>query len=97
MHLSLYRKFRPQTFDEMVRQEHVVRVLKNQIESRSIGHAYLFTGPRGTGKTTVARIFARAINCEDPVGGSPCGKCPTCLALQNSMDITEIDAAMPYL
>ena len=93
MHLSLYRKFRPQTFDEMVRQEHVVQVLKNQIESRSIGHAYLFTGPRGTGKTTVARIFARAINCEDPVGGSPCGKCPTCLALQNSMDITEIDAA----
>ncbi len=94
MHLSLYRKFRPQSFDEMVRQEHVVRILKNQIESRSIGHAYLFTGPRGTGKTTVARIFARAINCEDPVDGSPCGKCPACLALQNgSLDVTEIDAA----
>ncbi len=93
MHLSLYRKFRPQTFEEMVRQEHVVRVLKNQIESGAIGHAYLFTGPRGTGKTTVARIFARAINCEHPSNGSPCGKCPTCLALQSSMDVTEIDAA----
>ncbi len=94
MHLSLYRKFRPQSFDEMVRQEHVVRILKNQIESGSIGHAYLFTGPRGTGKTTVARIFARAINCEAPVNGSPCGKCPTCLALRDgSLDVTEIDAA----
>ncbi len=92
-HISLYRRFRPQSFDEMVRQEHVVRILKNQIGSGSIGHAYLFTGPRGTGKTTVARIFARAINCEHPIDGSPCGKCPTCLALQNSMDITEIDAA----
>ncbi len=92
-HISLYRRFRPQSFDEMVRQEHVVRVLKNQIESNSIGHAYLFTGPRGTGKTTVARIFARAINCEHPKDGSPCGECSTCLALQNSMDITEIDAA----
>ena len=94
MHLSLYRKFRPQSFDEMVRQEHVVRVLKNQIESGSVGHAYLFTGPRGTGKTTVARIFARAINCESPLNGSPCGECPACLALHNgSLDITEIDAA----
>ncbi len=94
MHLSLYRKFRPQSFDEMVRQEHVVRILKNQIESGSVGHAYLFTGPRGTGKTTVARIFARAINCEAPVNGSPCGKCPTCLALRDgSLDVTEIDAA----
>ena len=94
MHLSLYRKFRPQSFDEIVRQEHVVRILKNQIESGSIGHAYLFTGPRGTGKTTVARIFARAINCEAPVDGSPCGKCPACSALSSgSLDVTEIDAA----
>ncbi len=93
-HVSLYRRFRPQSFDEMVRQEHVVRILKNQIGSGSIGHAYLFTGPRGTGKTTVARIFARAINCEHPVDGSPCGECPTCLALQNgSLDVSEIDAA----
>ncbi len=93
-HVSLYRRFRPRTFDELVRQEHVVRVLKNQIGSGAIGHAYLFTGPRGTGKTTVARIFARAINCENPKDGSPCGKCPACLALAGgSMDISEIDAA----
>ena len=93
-HLSLYRKFRPATFDKIVRQEHVVRVLTNQIERGEVGHAYLFTGPRGTGKTSVARIFARAVNCEHPEGGSPCGKCPTCLALaENSLDIAEIDAA----
>ena len=93
-HLSLYRKFRPSTFREIVRQEHVVRVLKNQIGRGEIGHAYLFTGPRGTGKTSVARIFARAVNCEHPEDGSPCGKCPTCLALaEGSLDIAEIDAA----
>ena len=93
-HLALYRKFRPATFDAIVRQEHVVRVLVNQIERREVGHAYLFTGPRGTGKTSVARIFARAINCEHPVNGSPCGKCETCLALAGgSLDIVEIDAA----
>ncbi len=93
-HVSLYRRFRPDSFDKMVRQEHVVRVLKNQIASGSVGHAYLFTGPRGTGKTTVARIFARAVNCEHPVDGSPCGTCPSCVALANgSLDITEIDAA----
>lgn len=93
-HLSLYRRYRPATFDKIVRQEHVVRVLTNQIERGEVGHAYLFTGPRGTGKTSVARIFARAVNCEHPVNGSPCGKCPTCLALaDNSLDIVEIDAA----
>ena len=93
-HLSLYRKFRPDTFDKMVRQEHVVRILRNQIEGGSVGHAYLFTGPRGTGKTTVARIFARAVNCENTQNGSPCGVCPTCRALaEGSLDITEIDAA----
>lgn len=93
-HLSLYRKFRPDTFEKMVRQEHVVRVLKNQIESGAVGHAYLFCGPRGTGKTSVARIFARAVNCEHPKNGSPCGECPSCRALSGgSLDITEIDAA----
>lgn len=93
-HLSLYRKFRPDTFDKMVRQEHVVRILKNQIEKGTVGHAYLFTGPRGTGKTSVARIFARAVNCEQPENGSPCGKCAVCRALQaGSLDISEIDAA----
>ncbi len=93
-HVSLYRRFRPQTFDGMVRQEHVVRILKNQIASGAIGHAYLFCGPRGTGKTTVARIFARAVNCEHPKDGSPCGECPACRALAGgTLDVTEIDAA----
>lgn len=93
-HISLYRRFRPATFDEMVRQEHVVRVLKNQIEKKEVGHAYLFCGPRGTGKTSVARIFAKAVNCENPKNGSPCGVCETCRALsEGTLDITEIDAA----
>lgn len=94
-YLAFYRTFRPLTFDTVVRQEHVVKILKNQITTGKIGHAYLFCGPRGTGKTTLAKIFARAINCETPVNGSPCGKCPTCLALANggNLDISEIDAA----
>ena len=93
-HLSLYRQYRPDSFDKMVRQEHVVRVLKNQIEKKTVGHAYLFTGPRGTGKTSVARIFARAVNCEKPENGSPCGTCKVCRALlDGSLDISEIDAA----
>ncbi len=94
-HLALYRTFRPTTLDEVVRQEHIVTVLKNQIERGSVGHAYLFCGPRGTGKTSIAKIFAAAINCERPVNGSPCGKCETCKALKDptNLDITEIDAA----
>ncbi len=93
-HLSLYRKYRPDTFDKMVRQEHVVRILKNQIGNGTVGHAYLFTGPRGTGKTSIARIFARAVNCKKPVNGSPCGKCESCRAISDgSLDISEIDAA----
>ena len=93
-HLSLYRQFRPSTFDQMVRQEHVVRILKNQIAGDLVGHAYLFCGPRGTGKTSVARIFARAVNCQSPVNGSPCGKCEACLAVERgTLDIMEIDAA----
>ncbi|MGN0823686.1 MAG: DNA polymerase III subunit gamma/tau [Candidatus Coproplasma sp.] len=94
-YLAFYRAFRPTTFDTVVRQEHIVKILKNQIETGKIGHAYLFCGPRGTGKTTLAKIFARAINCENPVNGSPCGKCETCKALASgaSLDISEIDAA----
>ncbi len=94
-YLAFYRMFRPATFDEVVRQEHIVRILKNQLASDKIGHAYLFCGPRGTGKTTLAKIFARTINCEDPVNGSPCGKCAACKALAEggNLDIYEIDAA----
>ena len=94
-YLAFYRMFRPDTLDKVVRQEHIVKILKNQIESGKIGHAYLFCGPRGTGKTSVAKIFARAINCEHPVDGSPCGKCATCRALSEggNLDISEIDAA----
>jgi len=94
-HLSLYRAFRPTTFKDVVRQEHIVKILTSQIENDSVGHAYLFCGPRGTGKTSVARIFARAVNCEQPKNGSPCGTCPTCRALKEGggLDIAEIDAA----
>ena len=94
-YLAFYRTFRPVSFDTVVRQEHIVRTLKNQISSGKIGHAYLFCGPRGTGKTTLAKIFARAINCENPVDGSPCGKCGVCKSLSAgaSLDISEIDAA----
>lgn len=94
-YLAFYRTFRPRTFDEVVRQEHIVRILKNQIATDKVGHAYLFCGPRGTGKTTLAKIFARAINCENPQNGSPCGKCSACNALSegSNLDIYEIDAA----
>ncbi|HJB93768.1 MAG TPA: DNA polymerase III subunit gamma/tau [Candidatus Borkfalkia stercoripullorum] len=92
---ALYRTFRPTTLEGLVRQEHIVKILVNQIETDRIGHAYLFCGPRGTGKTSTAKIFAKAINCEHPVNGSPCGKCETCRALSDpsNLDITEIDAA----
>ena len=92
---ALYRKFRPQEFEDVKGQEHIVTTLKNQIKADRIGHAYLFCGTRGTGKTTVAKIFAKAVNCEHPVGGSPCGVCPSCKAIQEgtSMNVIEIDAA----
>ncbi len=94
-YLALYRAFRPTTLDEVVRQEHIVTVLKNQIETGRVGHAYLFCGPRGTGKTSIAKIFAAAINCLSPKNGSPCGKCAACLSLKDpsNLDISEIDAA----
>lgn len=92
---ALYRKFRPQEFEDVKGQEHIVTTLKNQIKADRIGHAYLFCGTRGTGKTTVAKIFARAVNCESPVEGSPCGKCAICKAIADgsSMNVIEIDAA----
>ena len=94
-YLALYRAFRPKTFDEIIGQEHIVRTLVNQIKSNKIGHAYLFCGARGTGKTTAAKVFARAINCLSPVNGSPCGQCEACKKLENpaNLDIVEMDAA----
>lgn len=92
---ALYRKFRPQSFDEVKGQEHIVTTLINQIKAGRIGHAYLFCGTRGTGKTTIAKIFAKAVNCENPADGSPCGKCDLCRAIASgaSMNVIEIDAA----
>ena len=92
---SLYRKFRPAEFEDVKGQEHIVTTLKNQIRTNRIGHAYLFCGTRGTGKTTVAKIFAKAVNCEHPDGESPCGECAMCRAIASgsSMNVVEIDAA----
>ena len=92
---ALYRKFRPSTFEEVKGQEHIVQTLKNQIKANRIGHAYLFCGTRGTGKTSVAKIFARAVNCDDPSDGSPCNECDTCRAINSgsAMNVVEIDAA----
>ena len=94
-YLALYRRYRPTTFDKLVGQEHIVKTLINQIENDKLGHAYLFTGTRGTGKTTAAKIFARAVNCLHPVNGSPCGECDACKALADAsnIDVVEMDAA----
>ena len=92
---ALYRKFRPKEFEDVKGQDHIVTTLKNQIQADRIGHAYLFCGTRGTGKTTVAKIFAKAVNCQHPVNGSPCGECEMCKAITSgaSMNVIEIDAA----
>ena len=93
---ALYRKWRPTSFEEVRGQDHIVKTLKNQINSGRIGHAYLFCGTRGTGKTSIAKIFARAVNCEHPVDGSPCGECSMCrqIAEGASLNVVEIDAAI---
>ena len=94
MYLALYRKYRPRTFDEVIGQDHIVKTLINQIKLDKISHAYLFCGSRGTGKTSTAKIFAKAINCENSKNGSPCLECETCKALDGTnIDVLEIDAA----
>lgn len=92
---ALYRKWRPAEFEDVKGQDHIVTTLKNQIKADRIGHAYLFCGTRGTGKTTVAKIFAKAVNCENPENGSPCNECSTCRTIGSgaSMNVIEIDAA----
>ena len=92
---ALYRKFRPDNYEDVKGQEHITRTLANQVINNRIGHAYLFCGTRGTGKTTVAKIFARAVNCEHPVNGNPCNECEACKAIMagNSMNVIEMDAA----
>ena len=95
MHKALYRSYRPQIFDDVVGQEYIIRTLKNQIENNNIGHAYLFTGTRGTGKTSTAKIFARAVNCNYGINQEPCNECDLCRGIlsDNIIDVIEIDAA----
>ena len=95
MYQALYRKWRPRTFDDVVGQAHITDTLKRQVESGRLSHAYLFTGTRGTGKTTCAKILSRAVNCENPQDGSPCNACHACLGIENGsiLDVLELDAA----
>lgn len=95
MHKALYRKWRPQVFDDVIGQDYIVTVLKNQVATGKIGHAYLFTGSRGTGKTTCAKIFSKAVNCLNHINGDPCLDCDICSSIQNgsAIDVVEIDAA----
>ena len=95
MYQALYRKWRPRTFDDVVGQAHITETLKRQVATGRLSHAYLFTGTRGTGKTTCAKILARAVNCQHPVDGNPCNACPACLGIENGsiLDVLELDAA----
>ena len=95
MYQALYRKWRPKTFSDVVGQEHITSTLKRQVAEGRLSHAYLFTGTRGTGKTTCAKILAKAVNCENPQNGDPCNRCPSCLGIDSGafLDVTELDAA----
>ena len=95
MYQALYRKYRPKTFSEVVGQQHITDTLQRQVADGQVGHAYLFTGTRGTGKTTCARILAKAVNCEHPVDGAPCNQCAACRGIDDGslLDVTELDAA----
>ena len=95
MYQALYRKWRPKSFADVIGQEHITATLQKQVADGRLSHAYLFTGTRGTGKTTCAKILAKAVNCENPENGNPCNKCPSCLGIDSGafLDVTELDAA----
>lgn len=95
MYQALYRKWRPKTFDDVVGQSHITRTLKKQITTKHLSHAYLFTGTRGTGKTTCAKLMAKAVNCQNPIEGNPCGQCAACQGIESGsiLDVVELDAA----
>ncbi len=95
MYQALYRKYRPSTFEDVCGQEHITSVLKTQLQKGRISHAYIFCGSRGTGKTTCAKILAKAVNCENPINGEPCNACPSCIAINEErvLDVVEMDAA----
>ena len=95
MYQALYRKWRPKTFSEVIGQKHITETLQRQVAEGRLSHAYLFTGTRGTGKTTCAKILAKAVNCEHPVNGDPCNQCPSCLGIDSGslLDVLELDAA----
>ena len=92
-YLALYRKYRPQNFEDVVGQDKIIKVINNAILNEKISHAYLFSGPRGTGKTTTAKIIAKMVNCQNLTVDGPCNKCENCINFLSSNDIVEIDAA----
>ena len=91
MYQALYRKWRPKTFSEVIGQDHITQTLQRQVAEGRISHAYLFTGTRGTGKTTCAKILAKAVNCHHPVDGDPCNRCPACLGIDASSFIMHLE------